>query len=248
VAISPHRPPVTLPFQSRDRPITQERSSAALGKLDGREHGVLAAHVTALRIEQGDITLANQVLGKAPLCLLSRHDFERKATLPARSHQGSMIGVVVIHDGHHAGDLQEGGPAVRFQLAPQVAGALQQGRVMPTLGIHHAEHAGLTRVRRERPRDRKPVDANYPQAARGQLPARHAPDGANPNHHDISLNDSHRVSIVPSGVSQTPLDEQEWSPGNYPHPNCPQPAAPRPDGSDRLGESDPGTRFLLIEQ
>ena len=163
--ISPHRPPVALPFQSRDRPITQERSSAALGELDGREHGALAAYVTALRIEQGDVTLANQVLGQAPLCLLSRHHFERKTPLPARSQQSRMIRVVVIHDGHHAGDLQEGGPAVRFQLAPQVAGALQQGRVMPPLGIHHAEHPGLTRVRRERPRDRKPVDANYPQPA-----------------------------------------------------------------------------------
>jgi hypothetical protein len=76
-----------------------------------------------------------------------------------------MIGVVVIRDCHYAGDLQEGGSAVRFQLAPQVAGALQQGRVMPTLRIHHAEHPGLTRICRERPRDRKPVDANYPQPA-----------------------------------------------------------------------------------
>ena len=136
-----------------------------LGSLDRREHGALAAHVTAFGIEQDDVTLANQVLRQAPSCLFSHHDFERKAPLSSGSQQGCMIGMVVVHDGHHAGDLQEGGPAVRFQLAPQVAGTLQQGRVVPTLRIHHAEHPGLTRIRRERPRNRKPVDANYPQPA-----------------------------------------------------------------------------------
>ena len=87
-----------------------------LGKLDGREHGTLAAQVTAFGIEDGDVTVANEVLRQAPSCLLSRHDFERKPSLPASSQQGCMIGVVVICDGHHASDLEKIGPAGRFQL------------------------------------------------------------------------------------------------------------------------------------
>jgi hypothetical protein len=190
-----------MPLQGYDLPIAQESGSAALGELQGQEHGMLAAHVTALGIEQGDVAVADDVLGQAPSCLFSGHDFEAEASLPARSQQGRMIRVVVIHDGHHAGDMEQAGPAGRFQLAPQVAGTLQQGRVMPALGIHHPEHAGLTRVRGERPRNRKPVDANDAQPACSQLPARHAPDGASPDDHDIRLDDSHRVPVNPSASS-----------------------------------------------
>ena len=98
--------------------------------------------------------------------------------------------------------MKQGRPAIRFQLAPQVTGALQQGRVMPALGVHHAEDPGFTRVRGERPRDRKPVDADDAPPAHGQLPARHAADRASPDDHDIGLNDSHCVSR-PSPVGDT---------------------------------------------
>src|SRR5260370_28860059 len=51
--IGPDQPPATVPFQGPDLPVTQERRAAALGTLEGREHGVLAAHVATLGIEEG---------------------------------------------------------------------------------------------------------------------------------------------------------------------------------------------------
>ena len=58
------------------------------------------------------------------------------------------------------------------------------------------------------------------EIAAADVPTAEKADRANPDHRDISLNDGHRASIVPSAVSQTPLDEQDRSPGNYLHPNA----------------------------
>ncbi len=142
--IRAHRPPVTMPFQRHDLPVAQETGSVAPGEPQGREHGVLAAHVTALRIEQRDVAVADDMLGQAPSRLFPGHDFEAQPPLPARSQQRGMIRVIVIHDGHHAGDMEQAGLAGCLQLTPQIAGTLQQRRVMPALGIHHPEHPGLT--------------------------------------------------------------------------------------------------------
>ena len=73
---------------------------------------------------------------------------------------------------------------------------------MTALGVHHAEHPGLTGVCGERSRDREPVDANHAQPARGQLPARHAPDRADPDDHDVCLDHSHSGSIDPSSAGR----------------------------------------------
>ena len=63
---------------------------------------LLAAHEAALGIEQGDVAVADDVLGQPPPRLVAGHDLEAQAPLPARAQQGRMIGVVVVHDGHHA--------------------------------------------------------------------------------------------------------------------------------------------------
>ncbi len=164
----------------------------ALGQLHGAEHRVLAAQVTPLGIEQGNVTIADEVLGQPPSCLFPGHDLEPQAPLPASSQQRSMVGVIMVHDGHHTSDGQQAGPGGCFQVTPQVPGALQQGRVVPALGIDHPEDPGLTRVRGKRSRNREPVDADHAQPASSQLPARHAPDRASPDNHHVCLDDRHR--------------------------------------------------------
>jgi hypothetical protein len=108
-----------------------------------------------------------------------------------------MIGMIMVGDRHHAGDLEELGAAGRLQLTPQVAAALQQGRVVAALGVDHAEHPGLAGVRGERPRHREPVDGHDTQPAGRQLPGRHAPDRARSKDHGIGIHDSHSAPTSP---------------------------------------------------
>ena len=62
--IRPDQPPVPVRPQSPDLPVGQERRSATLGLVYRREHRALAAYETALGIEQRDVTVADQVLGR----------------------------------------------------------------------------------------------------------------------------------------------------------------------------------------
>ena len=190
-------PPVSVALQRPDLALAQERGAVPLGLLEGAEHGPLAADEAALGIEHRHVAIADQVLGQALPGLGSRYVLEAEAALAARAQQRGVDGVVVVGDRHHAGDGEQLGPAGRLELAPQVAGPLEEGRVLSALHVDHPEHPGLARVGRERPGDHEPVDADDAQPARGQLPAGHAPDRARPDDHDIRIQDRHRASSTP---------------------------------------------------
>ena len=80
------QPPVTVALQGPDLPVAEERGSAVLGLPESREHRALAAHETALGIEQGHVTVADNVLGQ-PVARLgpARTSKLRPRSRPARN-------------------------------------------------------------------------------------------------------------------------------------------------------------------
>jgi hypothetical protein len=89
------RPPVMTAFQRPDLPVAQERGAVPLGQLEGREHGLLAAQVAALGVEEGDVTVADQMLRQPPPRLVRGGDLEPEASFPPGPQQGGVVGVVV---------------------------------------------------------------------------------------------------------------------------------------------------------
>lgn len=64
------------------------------------------------------VAVADHVLGEPAPRLRPGPDLEAQATFPACAQQGSVAGMVVVHDRHHARDGEQLGPAGRFKLAP----------------------------------------------------------------------------------------------------------------------------------
>ena len=190
-------PAVTVAVQAGDLAAAEELRAVASGHLDRGEDRALAADEPALGVEENEVAVPDGVLRQPLPCFVAGRDLEAEPALAPRPEQRRMIGMVMVGDRHHAGDLEELGAAGRLQLPPQVAAALQQGRVVAALGVDHAEHPRLAGVRGERSRHREPVDGHDAQPAGRQLPGCHAPDRARPHDHGIGIHDSHSAPTGP---------------------------------------------------